>query len=221
MITYKIHLIRTGSTSANPWKRYVGQSDIPLCEKGRETLKQLREEFTYPSVDVVYSSPLCRCLQTAEILYPGYQPIIIEDLKDMNLGAFEGKTFEELRSEEAFSRWLADSFKNTPPGGEKTEDFTNRVVKAFNGVLRHMMEQKTQSAAIITHGGVIMSLMAAVALPQLPLHQWAANNGCGYTLMTSAQMWMRDRCAEVFSFIPDQSIEDDMDTYGFYFNEKV
>ncbi len=219
MITYKIHLIRTGSTSANPWKRYVGQSDIPLCDKGREALEQLRQEFTYPPVQAVYASPLGRCIETADILYPDHQPIVVEGLKDMNLGTFEGKTFDELRGEEAFSRWLADSFKNTAPGGEKTEDFTARVVTALDGVVRQMMERKTQSAAIITHGGVVMSLMAAIALPRLPLHQWAANNGCGYTLLTSAQMWMRDRCAEVFSFIPDQSIEDDMGMYGLYFNE--
>ncbi|MDR2909042.1 MAG: histidine phosphatase family protein [Oscillospiraceae bacterium] len=219
MISYKIHLLRTGSTNANPWKRYVGQSDIPLCDKGRESLRQLRGEFTYPPVSAVYVSPLSRCSQTAEILYPGYSPIVVEDIKDMNLGAFEGKTFDELRGDEAFARWLADSFRNTPPGGEEAEAFTARAVKAFDGIVRDMMEKHTESAAVVTHGGVVMALMAAIAIPRLPLHQWAANNGCGYTLLTNTQLWMRDRCAEVFSFLPDQSIEDDTNMYGLYFNE--
>lgn len=219
MITYKLHLIRTGRTSANPWKRYVGQSDLPLCDKGREALEQLREEFTYPSVDMVFTSPLVRCKETARILYPGVETLEVEDLKDMNLGEFEGKTFDELRGEEAFARWLADSFANTPPGGEKTEEFTKRVVAALDTVFRRMIDEKTTSAAVVTHGGVIMALLAAIGIPKLPLHQWSVDNGCGYTLLMTTQMWMRDRAGEVFSFIPDQSIEDDMNMYGLYFND--
>jgi len=218
MLSYKIHLIRTGSTSKSPWKRYIGQSDVKLCDNGRAALEGLREEFTYPPADALYTSPLSRCVETAGILYPDLKPSPVEDLKDMNLGSFEGKTFDELRGEQSFALWLADSFKHTPPGGEETDAFTQRALQAFDGIVREMMEKKTQSAAVITHGGVIMALMAAVAIPRLPIHQWAANNGCGYTLMTSAQMWMRDRCAEVFTFLPDQSIEDDMDMYGLYFN---
>ena len=210
MISYKIHLLRTGSTSASPWKRYVGQSDIPLCGDGRKALLRLWEEFSYPPVERVYVSPLARCVQTAQILYPDRHPEKVDGLKDMNLGSFEGKGFDELRGEEAFVRWLADSFKNTPPQGEQVGDFTKRVVGAFDGVVREMMRERITTAAVVTHGGVVMALMAAIALPRLPIHQWAANNGCGYTLLTSTQMWMRDQCAEVFSFLPDQSKQQEL-----------
>ena len=203
MISYKIHLIRTGATGEGPRKCYVGQADIPLSESGRHALEQLREEFSYPPAEALYTSPLSRCRETAGILYPGSHPVVVDDLKDMNLGAFEGKTFDELREEETFVRWLDDSFKNTPPGGEGTDAFTLRTLTALNSILRQMMEKKITSAAVITHGGVIMALMAATAIPRLPFHKWAAGNGCGYTLMTNTQMWMRDRCAEVFSFLPD------------------
>lgn len=220
MITYKLHLIRTGSTSANPWKRYVGQSDIPLCDKGVEGLQDLRHEFTYPEVEQVFASPLHRCIQTADILYPEVPLTAVDGLKDMNLGEFEGKTFEQLRGNEAFAKWLSNSFQNTPPGGEPTQDFTQRVVDALDSVFRRMTGERVTSAAVITHGGVIMTLLSVVGLPKLPLHQWTVSNGTGYTLLMNTQMWMRDRKAEVYGFIPEPTIEDDMDVYGLYFNDK-
>ena len=220
MITYKIHLIRTGKTSTTPGKRYVGQADIPLCDKGTEALADLRREFTYPAAEMVFSSPLCRCAQTAEILYPDTYAEVIDGLKDINLGEFEGKTFEELRENEAFALWLKNSFENTPPGGEEITAFTTRIVDAVREIFIRMMEEKIQNVAVVTHGGVIMTLLAAIGLPKMPLHQWAVDNGCGYTLLFTPQMWMRDGCAEVFCHLPESTMQDDMEVYGFYYNEE-
>lgn len=207
MLSYRVHLIRTGATSPTPGKIYVGQADLPLCDQGRESLAHLRETYAYPEVDTVYSSPLVRCLETADILYPDQPPQIVDGLMDMHLGVFQGHSLEELQGDAAFSRWLTNSVENPPPEGELVDAFTLRVVEAFGGLLRDMMTSKTQSAAVITHGGVIMTLLAAMAMPRLPLHQWAAGNGCGYTLLTNTQLWMRDRCGEVVSFLPLQ-VED-------------
>lgn len=219
LITYKIHLIRTGSTSEGLWKRYVGQSDIPLSEKGIEGIKQLSTEFQYPRVGLVYSSPLSRCTQTADILYPDTQLIKMDGLMDMNLGEFEGKTFEELRDNDHFAKWIKNSFEHTPPGGEDTVDFTERIIHAISDIFVDMMEKRVTNVAVITHGGVIMTLLASIALPKLPLPQWAVGNGCGYTLLMTPQMWMRDRAAEVFAHVPMPTLEDDMNMYGLYYNE--
>ena len=220
MKSYKIHLIRTGSTSADPWKRYVGQSDLPLCDRGRDDLEALRVQYIYPSVELVFSSPLTRCRQTAGILYPNREVIPVEGLMDMNLGDFEGRTFEELRGNADFSAWLANSFESPPPGGEDTVSFTGRIVEALDRMLRGMMAQDATSAAAVTHGGVIMTLLAAVGLPRVPLHQWAVANGTGYTLRVNTGMWMRDRTVEVAGFLPDQPVTDDMETYGLYGEEE-
>jgi len=204
MISYKIHLLRTGSTGDNRQRQYVGQRDLPLSENGREALSKLREDFSYPYVEKVYSSPLLRCLQTAEILYPGHQPQTIDGLKDMDLGEFQGKTFEELKNLKSFENWLSDSLNNAPPGGEQVQAFTQRITSALDNIAKDMMRQKITDAAVITHGGVLMSLMAAIALPRLPIQKWAVNNGCGYTLLTSTQMWMQSGCAEAFAYLPGQ-----------------
>lgn len=216
MITYKIHILRTGSTADSPGKRYVGQTDLPLSQKGRAQLEAQRRELLYPDVDVVFSSPLRRCIQTSYLLYPDTQLLTIEDFKDMNLGSFEGKTFEALRGDEAFARWINNSFEYAPPGGEDTLSFTRRIVGALDEVFHYMMDERVTNAAVVTHGGVIMTLLAAAALPKLPLHQWSVANGAGYTLLMTPQMWMRDGAAEVYGFIPEKPGKDDMEMYGMY-----
>lgn len=202
MITYKLHIIRTGRTSTGEWKRYVGQSNPPLCVEGRAELEALRRSHWYPKVEMVYTSPLSRCVETAEILYPNTFTVEAEGLMDMNLGDFEGKTLDELRDDEAFTAWLKDSSANPPPGGEDAYDFTSRIVSALSGIFSSMTEEKISNVALITHGGVIMTLLASIGLPKQPLHQWATDNGKGYTLLMTPQMWMRDRAVEVYSYQP-------------------
>lgn len=62
----KLWLIRHGMTEGNRHGRYIGVTDEPLCEEGRESLLQM----AYPVPQAVYASPMLRCTQTAGILYP-------------------------------------------------------------------------------------------------------------------------------------------------------
>lgn len=217
MLTYKIHLIRTGATSGSSGKRYVGQSDIAVCEEGLEALYNLKDTRVYPRVDLVYSSPLQRCLQTAGILYDNNGLEVIEDLKDMNLGSFQGRTFHELQGDPYFMAWLDNSSKHAPPGGEDAAAFTRRIVGALNHIFFRMMEDKMANVAVVTHVGVIMTLLAAIGLPKAPLHHWAVDNGTGYTLRMTTQMWMRDGAAEVSAVVPEPLGRDGMDEYGMSF----
>lgn len=214
MRSYKIHLIRTGPTATGPDKPYVGQTDLPVCAQGLRELEALRAAFRYPAVDMVFSSPLTRCLQTAEVLYPDIEAETVQGLMDMNLGEFQGRTFAQLRGNSAFAAWLDNSRDNAPPGGEQTEAFQRRIVAALEKIFRRMMDTGATSAAAVTHGGVIMSLLAAVGLPRVPLHHWAVRGGAGYTLLMTPQMWMRDRSAEVYGPVPDRPVKGDTQASG-------
>lgn len=202
MITYKMHFIRTGKTSNGPGRQYVGQLDLPLSDEGTQELEALQSKFDYPAVQAVFVSPLDRCIQTADLLYPDTWQLTVDDLADMDLGDFAGSRFEELQGDEAFLRWLDNSRENPPPGGEDADSFQSRIVRAVAGIFRAMMDEKLQNVAVITHGGVIMSLLAGIALPKRPLQQWMTPNGQGYTLLFTPQMWMRDGCAEVYGPVP-------------------
>ena len=74
-----IYLIRHGMTLGNSEKRYIGVTDEPLTESGKFELKQM----LYPKVDMVFSSPMIRAVQTAEIIYPKQKPILIDDIREL------------------------------------------------------------------------------------------------------------------------------------------
>jgi alpha-ribazole phosphatase len=132
----------------------------------------------------------------------------------MGLGDFEGRTFQELRSDPDFSRWIADSRKYSPPGGEETAEFAKRVVLALGDIFHEMMDSRMTSVAVVTHGGVIMSALSAIGLPRLSIDQWAVGNGEGFTLLLTPQMWMRDNAVEVFARLPMERTEDNISLYG-------
>ena len=69
---YKLHLIRHGLTQGNLDGLYIGSgTDLPLCAEGRAQLKTLKKDFDYPQVPLVFTSPMVRATETAEILFPG------------------------------------------------------------------------------------------------------------------------------------------------------
>ena len=109
---------------------------------------------------------------------------------------------DQLAGNPDFEAWLKNSLENTPPGGEKLKDFTQRVTEALERIFTRMMHERIANAAVITHAGVIMAILTAAGIPKLAPHEWISENGCGFTLLMSAQMWMRSRCGEVFERIP-------------------
>ena len=88
MKTYRIHLIRHGQTMGNAQGQYVGSTDLPLTTEGIKQLHHLKESADYPAAPVVFSSPLQRCLQTAEILYPDCRPIVVDDFRECDFGEY-------------------------------------------------------------------------------------------------------------------------------------
>ena len=127
MKSYTIHFIRNALTDENLEGRYIGHTNVELSEEGKEQLRQMKNELIYPPVDAVFTSPLKRCTQTAEILYPDNKAIVIDGFIEYNFGEFENKTAEQLEKYEEFPRWLAGEKGVKPPYGESNEDFAKRV----------------------------------------------------------------------------------------------
>ena len=174
MKTFKLHLIRHGMTAGNLQGLYIGSgTDIPLCDEGRAQLNELKERFEYPQVDTVFSSPLLRAVETANILFPDAKhTFTVHDLREAGFGKFENKPVKELVHDEDFKKWI------TPGSGYVPE------------------------AACVTHGGVIMSMLSQRAVPTRRPEQWMADPGCGYTVQTDVQLWMRDRLVEAIDIVP-------------------
>lgn len=203
MVTYKLYLIRHGMTEGNREGRYVGWEDMDLCDEGIEELLAMKKRYEYPPVAEVYCSPLTRCIHTADILYPEQEITVVEELKELSLGEFEGKRIEDLANLPAYQAWIANALRNTPPGSLETgEQFSERIRTALNTIFMDMTRRKITSAAIVTHGGVIMGLLSSFALPQQHPSTWATSNGGGFAISMTTQMWMRDNGFEVLGHIP-------------------
>ena len=202
MKSYQIHFIRHGATAANREGRYVGVTDTPLSQEGIGKLEDMNRRYSYPGAPVFYVSPLKRCVETCKIIYPQVTPILVPALSECNFGEWEGKTAEELKEDPKFQQWLENGQKTAPPGGESGEDFTIRVLNAFDKLVEGMLRTGTTQAVVVTHGGVIMSMLAQRGMPRRAPELWMADSGCGYLLQCSPELWMRDGIVEVSDIIP-------------------
>ncbi len=211
MKTYQIHLIRHATTQGNLDGQYIGHTDMDATEEGLRQIDVLKQEYGgYPQVDAVFSSPLKRCLQTAKRIYPDKEPIVIEGLSEYDFGEFEGKTADELKDEEAFQNWLAGTHPEVPlPFGESQVGFNNRICETFVKIIHGILQSGVKSTAVVTHGGVIMALMAAFAIPEAPMHEWLTPNACGYTLRIDPSLFMRTGKLEAFAECPAVPLSED------------
>ena len=203
MKTFKLHLIRHGLTDANFKGIYAGSgTDLPLSEEGTRQLKQLREDFSYPPVPLVFVSPLLRARQTAALLFPGVRQIELQDLREMAFGKFEGQPLQQLVKDPEFARWMDPTSRTVPEGAEDRQAFFNRTSGMLMKMFEYMLRTHTQEAACVTHGGVIMNMLAQHALPFRKPEEWMTDPGAGYSVRLDAEMWMRDHLAEAYDVVP-------------------
>ena len=175
----KIYLIRHSMTAGNLEKRYIGKTDEPLCDAG---IKLLTERH-YPEAERVYVSPLKRCIQTAEIIYPQTELRVIKELAECDFGIFENRNYLELENCPEYQEWI-DSGGTLPfPGGESREGFQKRTLLGFRKVLKECRDEKIRTAALVVHGGTIMSIMEQYAVPSGGYYDYQIKNGEGYELV--------------------------------------
>ena len=93
-MTVTIQLIRHGKTKGNLEKRFAGgRTDDSLCTQGKEELNSFVSENIYLNTDEVFSSPMKRCLETAEIIFPEHKARIIEEFRELDFGIFDSETW--------------------------------------------------------------------------------------------------------------------------------
>lgn len=209
MKTYQIHLIRHGIIDGNLKGQYIGSTDCSLCETGIERLKKLRERFVYPSAAAYLISPMKRCRETLEILYPGVNALEIDAFRECCFGDFEGLSAAELRKNKDFSEWIAGGGVDAPPGGESGEHFAARVCEGFEMVVNGLIKTGTTGTVIVAHAGTIMTILARYGLPRASMSDWIMDAGCGYSVRIHPQLWSSGRVMEVYSMLPAEICSDD------------
>ena len=168
-----IYLIRHGKTKANELRLYCGSTDLPLSESGREELRRIRCDISGVRF---LTSGMARANETMELLFPGVPYEIDPRFREVDFGAFEMHSYEDLKDDPAYQAWLTgDNETNVPPGGESGQQMTERVLAAF-------AEIRTDTC-IVTHGGVIAAIMQRCFPNEgKSRYDWQPKNGHGWVI---------------------------------------
>ena len=176
-----IHFIRHGDTEATEKKLYYGSTDLPLSQKGREKLAAQRDAGGYPCLDglKVYTSGMLRTEETLSVIYGDVPHGTLRELREMEFGRFEMRSYEELKNEPEYISWISgDMFRNVIPGGESAEMFVQRVWAQMQELIK-----AGEDCLLVLHGGVISCLMEKL-FPEEGKHfyDWQPKPGEGYTV---------------------------------------
>jgi broad specificity phosphatase PhoE len=154
-----ILLARHGETDWNRQGRFQGHADPPLNETGRAQAAELAAELEGVELAAVYSSPLGRALETAQVVAAehGLEPVAVDALREVNVGSWEGLTRAEVeaRFPEQLARWL--DYDQGWEDGESYEEMGRRVVAAL---LELAAAHEDERILAVTHGGPIRAAFA-------------------------------------------------------------
>jgi len=156
----RISLVRHGQTDWNLAKRIQGSSDIPLNDTGRAQAEATAAAMAGGGYDAIYASPLGRATETAEIIasHTGLDsPLPLPEVAERNYGEAEGMTGAEI-----LERWP----EGTPVPGRETRDAV--VARALPALIELGEKHPGESIVVVSHGGVISSLVRHVTDHALP-----------------------------------------------------
>ena len=183
----EVILIRHFKTKGNLEKRYIGRTDEPL---DRMAIPQRMQELKTERVIV---SPMKRCRQTAEILFPGQTQTVCDSLRECDFGEFEGKNYLELSANPLYQGWI-DSGGTMPfPGGESHDEFRKRCVQGFEHMMDQLEKDACKNAAFVVHGGTIMSIRETFDPEHREFYHWQAANGEGFRIKIPDEAWKSGR----------------------------
>lgn len=156
-----LYLTRHGETEWNVEKRMQGWQDSPLTEKGKQDAMRLGKRLEAVDLTAIYASTSGRAFETAQLirgkrLVPIYAD---EQLREMHLGDWEGKTHEEIKEMDpiAFEHFWNYPHLYTPRRGERFIDVQNR---AFAAIKRIVERHSEGNILIVTHGVVLKAVIA-------------------------------------------------------------
>jgi probable phosphoglycerate mutase len=149
-----LYLVRHGETDWNAQRRVQGSTDIRLNATGRDQAAMTGRLLARRPWDAIVASPLSRAFETASIIAREVglsEPTTLDSIVERHHGEAEG-----LRWQEVEERFPGDA---EIPGRELCEEVTARVIPAL---VRLAAEHPDRSIIVVSHGGVIRSVLNAV-----------------------------------------------------------
>ena len=176
-----IYIIRHGKTELNKANVLQGRSNFPLNEEGIRQAREAAELLGDVSFSRVFSSPLTRAVQTAEILAPHIRPVIDERLIEMDYGPYEGADLTHLPPE--ILTFFSDFVHNPAPDG--MEQLSSVVERA--GAFLEDIRQISGDILISTHAIVMKGILEYLS-PESKGRYWSKYIGnCSIYLATNSE----------------------------------
>lgn len=170
-------LLRHSLTEGNARRLYCGWTDLPLSAEGRALALEMRESRPLPPFEIAVTSGLRRADETLLLLTGRSADAVLPDLREMHFGAFEMHSYEELKNDPDYIRWIEGAAGC--PGGETRDAFDARVRRGGEALLA----MAWGSALAVVHGGVIANLMARwFPCEDRHFYQWQPEPCRGYAV---------------------------------------
>ena len=164
----EVLLLRHGQTQGNLEKRYIGKTDEPLLLDDTESMRKISalqkrlEQEGIAGSQKLFVSPMLRCRQTAELLFPGQEQVVIDKLREMDFGRFEAKNYMELSADPAYQAWIDSDGRLPFPEGEDRECFIKRTMEGFRQMTEQAWRENCGQIAAVVHGGSIMAILSCL-----------------------------------------------------------
>lgn len=159
-----IDLLRHGDVAAGT--KLLGKTDEPLSTLGWQQSHSTIHNKAL-AWDKIISSPLQRCSAFAQQIADKLSlPLLLNtQFQEMNFGLWDGQLFADLYSgddTEQLFQFMGDPNSTSPPEGESYIEFELRVMTAWQALLNSLHEQQIQHCLLVTHGGVIRTILSNV-----------------------------------------------------------
>lgn len=153
-------LVRHGETVGESSIRYHGANDVALSPHGIDQMRRVAETLRGETFERILTSTLQRSVTAAQIIAPYRQADALPGFDEINFGAWEGLTIDEIEARDAagFSRWRRDPARFTFPGGDSVVGFRQRIVATFDA-LAPTLPARTLA---VVHKGVISAILGHV-----------------------------------------------------------
>lgn len=164
----EVLLLRHGQTQGNLEKRYIGKTDEPLLLDDTESMRKISalqkrlEQEGIAGSQKLFVSPMLRCRQTAELLFPGQEQVVIDKLREMDFGRFEAKNYMELSADPAYQAWIDSDGRLPFSEGEDRECFIKRTMEGFRQMTEQAWRENCGQIAAVVHGGSIMAILSCL-----------------------------------------------------------
>lgn len=203
----KVYLIRHALSVSNDLRRWTGQNDVDLSERGVREQREICARFEYPAADLYFSSPLLRCTHSLHLIYGRGADYLLPEFLECSLGLLEGKPYTNLDDDPNYLAWITEPDKAVPRG-ESFNDFKKRCANGFLRLLEIAKANGAESVVSMMHGNVMRAVLHRFADAAVPHDAWRIPNGGAYCLEADADKravtgWS---CAPKFLFAPDRNV---------------